>query len=304
METTDIMPYSTVKAMVENWETVQGKIRMAEQLLGEAKETVTTVFDKIYYSHSHSDINAEMTISEMRKGIWRSLMEKTEIVRFLSISRRKEIENEIEKGSMPELTIENVIAMVKSAVANVQTYADEMVIEVYNILRPYDYNGYTSNKTFALGIGKKAILGWAVEKKWNGGGYRAIYKKENELRAVDNVFHALDGNGFSASNRGEIVDAIDEGKTETKYFRFKCYANNNLHLEFKRLDLVQKMNVIVSENTLTTDKDGMKRHMTPEEYNEWRRHKEQAPAKPGERRERYAGLIPMKAQEHTEYARI
>lgn len=41
-----------------------------------------------------------------------------------------------------------------------------------------------------------------------------------------------------------------EGKGETEYFRFKCYHNGNLHLEFKRPDLVQKINAIVGGLTL------------------------------------------------------
>lgn len=31
---------------------------------------------------------------------------------------------------------------------------------------------------------------------------------------------------------------------ETTYFRWKCYRNGNLHLEFKRLDLLQTLNEV------------------------------------------------------------
>ena|SRR5439155_23407886 len=42
-----------------------------------------------------------------------------------------------------------------------------------------------------------------------------------------------------------LIDAIEAAKDgETDYFRFKCFRNRNLHLEFKRLDLVAKLNAV------------------------------------------------------------
>jgi hypothetical protein len=61
------------------------------------------------------------------------------------------------------------------------------------------------------------------------------------------VFHALDGNGTIKTHRGPLIDAIEaakDGTGETDYFRFRCFRNRNLHLEFKRLDLVAKLNTV------------------------------------------------------------
>ena len=71
--------------------------------------------------------------------------------------------------------------------------------------------------------------------------------REQNIRAIDNVFHALDGNGTIKSHRGPLIDAIEaskDGTGETEYFRFRCFRNRNLHLEFKRLDLVAKLNAV------------------------------------------------------------
>ena len=37
---------------------------------------------------------------------------------------------------------------------------------------------------------------------------------------------------------------------ETDYFRFKWFKNGNMHLTFKRMDLVAKMNQIAGENLI------------------------------------------------------
>ena len=45
----------------------------------------------------------------------------------------------------------------------------------------------------------------------------------------------------------QLIDAIEaakDGTGETEYLRFRCFRNRNLHLEFKRLDLVAKLNAI------------------------------------------------------------
>ena len=65
--------------------------------------------------------------------------------------------------------------------------------------------------------------------------------REQHIRAIDNVFHALDGNGAIKTHRGPLIDAIEaakDGAEETDYFRFRCFRNRNLHLELKQLDLV------------------------------------------------------------------
>ena len=55
------------------------------------------------------------------------------------------------------------------------------------------------------------------------------------------------GNGTIKTHRGPLIDAIEaakDGTGETEYFRFRCFRNRNLHLEFKRLDLVAKLNAV------------------------------------------------------------
>src|SRR5438874_1244611 len=76
---------------------------------------------------------------------------------------------------------------------------------------------------------------------------RMDHYREQHIRAIDNVFHALDGNGTIKTHRGPLIDAIEaakDGTGETDYFRFRCFRNRNLHLEFRRLDLVAKLNAV------------------------------------------------------------
>jgi hypothetical protein len=75
------------------------------------------------------------------------------------------------------------------------------------------------------------------------------YHRQKELHAIDGVFHLLDGKGPIKTYTGPLETAIqnaEEGKGETDYFKFKCQKNHNLHLEFKRLDLVKELNLLAT----------------------------------------------------------
>lgn len=71
---------------------------------------------------------------------------------------------------------------------------------------------------------------------------------EDKLCAIDRVFHALDGNlrAMEHTNRTPLIDAINTsgGVGQTDYFSFKAYQNGNLHLEFKRADLLARLNAV------------------------------------------------------------
>jgi hypothetical protein len=142
------------------------------------------------------------------------------------------------------------------------------VQEVYQFLRPSNHwKGYATNdKSLAAGVGRKIILGWTVEHDYSAAkGFRICYNKSDELRAVDQVFHMLDGKmangaswqgglGDAICNQTGTRDGVYSDQFETPYFKGRCFANRNLHLEFKRQDLLDKFNLIAGGYNLTDAK--------------------------------------------------
>jgi hypothetical protein len=65
---------------------------------------------------------------------------------------------------------------------------------------------------------------------------------------LENVFTALDGNGQIAKRYNSVLeDAICSapgGVGETDYFNFKAHRNGNLHISFRRRDLLARFNQI------------------------------------------------------------
>src|SRR5690606_15500029 len=83
--------------------------------------------------------------------------------------------------------------------------------------------------------------------------YRCTHYAASHVTALDNIFHMLDGKGPVKEYKGSLVSAIEaseDGTGETEYFRFRCCKNGNLHLEFKRADLLALFNRIAGKARL------------------------------------------------------
>ncbi|WP_243375049.1 DUF4942 domain-containing protein [Geotalea sp. SG265] len=259
---TDIAKRETLAAMIGTYQQAILKIEEAYSVLEEAQNSLRAVFlDAPGYrfcvnERDNTDVGkvaSKAIIARIKKDAWAVIVERMELRRLLSIQRRNELDAQIEKGELPELTNETVVALFETSAANVKTYLEEAVKEVFEFLRPRQ-SKYKTNTEFELG--KRVILTWQVEKGWNHGTFRVNYHRDKYLSALDNVFSMVDGKGPIKSYHGPLYDAITsspDGTGKTDYFKFRCCVNGNLHVEFLRPDLVTRLNAIAGGNRLRQD---------------------------------------------------
>lgn len=259
---TTLVTRSSIADKVKAYNEAQEKIKQGYALLADAqkqlKEAFTVAdryssdFDVIPDRHFYGTPEKIPAHIEglTRKRAWRILYHLLDIDKILSIKRAEEIGRKLEGDDLPEITIANIYEVFETLVQNTNSFAQEAVHEVYDWLRPREESFAskykTNQKNARFELGKKVILAWCVENKY-GGGFRVDYYREKNLIALDRVFHLLDGIGMSDKGyRSPLVDSINDGTGvgETDYFRYKCYSNKNLHLEFKRLDLVAEFNKV------------------------------------------------------------
>jgi hypothetical protein len=177
------------------------------------------------------------------------ILDRSGLRKLLSVKAAKEIDEALARGDVPAITCETVKATLAGHSAKAKDYLRDAVVEVHNWLRPR--SEYKTNSEFD--IGRKVILGWAVTTGWKTGSFRVNYHRDANFRALDNVFALLAGNPQPTSHNGPLADAIcasPSGTGETEFFRFRCFKNGNLHLEFKRMDLIEKLNAIAGGNAL------------------------------------------------------
>lgn len=288
-QSTEMVPYSKATDIAEKFAAATGKIRDLVKQLGEQVANLEKAFAS--ESHLSSDFNlsiehqqnhykcthfdTEKLIRELTRNAWAVLIEKLGIKKLMPSSERAKIDSWLHKGhsrnsgdkmpELPEITAESIVSVMSGMVQSAPEYMTQKTIEVYKWLVPQRYDGgHVTNQRDR--VGKKVIKTWCVEEGCGGKKFRVSYHRQGDLAALDCVFHALDGKGVPKGHNCPLADAIamsENGTGETEYFRFKCYQNRNLHIEFKRLDLLQEFNrIAVDGNSIGGEKARGKKYQT------------------------------------------
>lgn len=251
----DLTRRSTIRELVAAFSKAEEDVRGAFATIIAAEKAVNVVFTlggdgpirvrAGRYDHRTDFDDIDGTIERMRRQAWGVIAERLELRRMMSIDRWRKLEEQIDKGDVPALSEENVAAFVHQHAASLPEMIGEAVAEVFEWLRPHNSVHKTNSE---LEVGERVVLTNVVERAWTGGGFGVNHYRQQHLIALENVFRALDGAG--ACTRGYLSDlenAIRETKNgagETEYFAFRSFRNRNLHLRFKRLDLLTRLNQI------------------------------------------------------------
>lgn len=192
--------------------------------------------------------DADGSINAMKRKAWSMLVERMELRRLLSNKRMEDLNKQLNDGVLPDLTEENVLTFASSFMATAPDLLREMVVEVFDYLRPREGTHRSKYKTNKMvEVGPRVILTGIVERAW-GGGFHVHYQRSQMLRSLENVFSALDGQGQTGKRYNSLLeDAINASKSgdgETDYFRFRACKNGNLHVEMKRADLLARFNQV------------------------------------------------------------
>jgi hypothetical protein len=238
--------------LVVAYEEIREHIRQAYSHFKKAGEVFDAYFNNRPYSSGFaSPRESEETLLEgLKVKVWRHIVTVTGFQKLVSRQRVKEFDLSCEKGDLPDITELEVRGFVETIIGNSTTLAQETVKEVFAILTPGKrlHNHLKTNAGEAVWkIGKKVILTWMLDT-WYQHPHVQV-RSEDDLIQLDRVFHLLDGAGIPEGYKSPLVDAINTiGEYglmgETDYFSFRCFQNGNLHLWFKRSDLVEKLNLI------------------------------------------------------------
>lgn len=258
-DTTDLTTRGAVATMIETYNREVERIKAAYAELQKAQDNLDATFGNPdgYYSrfqvltdrrHNPSDA-VNVALTEIKGTAWRQVANLLEVRKQMSEKRTKDFDEKMSNpDKLPELTLDAAYDLLKTLIDNVGTFNQEAIDEAYDFLRPsraaWEKPYKTNEKNATEHIGKKVIMSWIVEANYSGG-LRVKHGSEARLTTLDRVFHFLDGKAMTDGYKSPLVDAINTAKDgcgETAYFRFKAYWNGNLHVEFKRADLLQEFN--------------------------------------------------------------
>jgi len=198
----------------------------------------------------------DFAIEELRRDAWRTLINRSRVRMAMSVAAWNELSSKIEHGTPLPITVENVMGVIDALRADVPKMLEDAVREVFGALRPPG-SRYKTNTEFELS--ERVVLAHWIEAankytfRWTPNHYRV-----QDFITLNNVFNLLDGKLLDGDGPyyGELGTAISKTPAdvqchgETEYFEYRGYRNGNLHLRFKRLDLVKKLNTIAGGLTL------------------------------------------------------
>jgi hypothetical protein len=208
----------------------------------------------------HDITEPDEALKRLRIQTWTNIVDRIGLVNICSATRRKEMSEAIEKDELPEPTVKAVTNFLQTQLASLGTIFEEKVKAVFNKLRPCN-SKYKRNSEEE--VPRSVVLSNVVELAINGN-YRprisSYCSNAAELLDIESLFDTLEGRGHIAKSwKSKLQQAIEErapgsNQGETEFFRFRCFKNGNLHLEFKRLDLLAKLNQIAGGNRLRKTK--------------------------------------------------
>lgn len=254
--TTELAERDTLETLARVYQEGIDKIERAYTLLDEARQNVQQVFKNDHFeviprNHYGSPLDAIKGVKkDWKQQAWRVIFDRSGMKKVLSMKRREELDKQLHEdgAGLPDVTPENILALIQDGMAKATDYASEAAYEVFDWLRPWS-NKHKTNERWK--VGQKVVITGAVETGWGmTSKHRVRYYSQKNLIALDNVFHMLDGRGPIKGYNGPLIDAIQASTTgtgETDFFEFKCFKNGNLHLKFKKQDLVDRLNYIAGE---------------------------------------------------------
>lgn len=258
-----LVEHSTVEELVRIYEQAEADIRTGFRLVADAvvslNNTVAAGGGNLYlrsrFNHhaiAHFD-EPDDHLTHLRRDVWSLLIDRMQVRRAMSIAAWEKLQKQINDEDPPAITVSNLHDMVDQFREDIPTMLKEAVAEVFEWLRPRG-GRYKTNSEFE--IGERVVLTGCVSHgsagKWDRSYYRSQY-----LIALENVFYTVAGTprpvqGYYADLEVAIM-AIPNSQPcigGTDMFEFRGYRNGNLHLKFRRMDLVAKLNAIAGGNRL------------------------------------------------------
>lgn len=258
----DIMPRQTAASLVDSHDRVQELVHEGIGKLAEARRIMqamcSTYRSNLFGSPLHHNLTnfdlekdsrtLEHVATEVRENYWQTAMTMVGLRATMGAKERAAFDKQFENHDLPAFDLDTIYATIEGAISGHPERVENLIREVFDWLRPRPHSG--GHKTNKRGkVGKRVILSHMMSPSLRGLSWSTYFNPRDQIHDLDKVFHLLDGKGLPKSPDDAITainGACQQGQasTETMYFRFKWFRNNNLHVEFLRPDLLAELNRI------------------------------------------------------------
>lgn len=267
---TDLVRRTNARELVREYQRAARRMRYGFRLIDRALTGLTSAFPEgkihCYVREFHGSrvvsvnwSDPEPHVKHLEKDAWAGVVDRLQLRDVLSPKRNEDLSKMLERGEMPPLTEDNVMAFANSVREQLGTFIEECVVECYDWLRPrqagHGAGQYKSNSPWQ--VNARIVLPFVLEGRRTMSSWWVHHHTDVMLSALERTMQLLDGKGAAGRDGGShlwlAIRAIPGDQPcvgETEYFRFKGFRNGNLHLWFKRLNLLAEFNRIAGKSTL------------------------------------------------------
>ena len=181
------------------------------------------------------------------RSIWKDLMNKSGMLALMDAQARDEWYNSLEKDDIPAVSEENILSTFEQLHQSKAEVFERGIINVFKGLS-WDYKSNSPCK-----FGKKIIVDGLVQYDRWGFHFRHGRRRE-QLADLDRMLNLLDGKPVP-ENRNDLSVRLDAHISkqhasvyEDEYVEIRYFQKGTGHIIFKRSDLIDKMNEIVSRH--------------------------------------------------------
>ncbi len=181
------------------------------------------------------------------RSIWRDLMKKSGMISLMDAQARKQWDNNLEGDDIPEISEANILSTFEQLHHSKADVFERGIINVFKGLS-WDYKTNSPCQ-----FGKKIIVNGLVDhNRW---GFKLNWGwRREQLADLERMLFLLDGKPIP-DNRGDISNRLMEhirdnpakDVYEDEFFSIRYFQKGTAHLSFKRPELVEKMNDIISK---------------------------------------------------------
>ena len=190
-----------------------------------------------------------LIVQEVDKGAWSYLMSESGLRSFMDATARRNWDDEVYKGNVPELNRDNVEATFSTMHRMRREMFERGVIACFQRLS-WDYK---TNQPFKFG--KRIVFGHLFSVYGHGSSRSLHLRREatDELDDLLRVFHVLDQKPEPDHRQGmwyQIYNAEQARRTQCEgdYLSIRWFLKGSAHVTFKRPDLVDELNAILARH--------------------------------------------------------
>jgi hypothetical protein len=238
------------KTLIDYCEAREQSLNMLKQayrLIDEAEDGL-----KPYLTHglgyeTKPRSSFEDAVKDIDRQLWRQAFDKTGFLQLMDREAKSNFDRDLDKNP-PEFTEQNI----RSIFLSLAQESDEMFVRgLVNVFRRLSKD-HRTNTNSPFKVNDKAIISYMFESNYSGGlSVKSWTRAGEELNDLDRVIKTLDEKQHHARTLQTALNAHfynDYSEPyEDEYYRIKGFKNGNMHLQFKRLDLLEKANKLIAK---------------------------------------------------------